>query len=178
MSVTERAQHVLLKMNNNISENLQKLDSGVVGELEQYRFLPNVTLVFNLSNEPCIKYNLHTVADKGIDSKSSTRYRIQQDGEVIYLESAQFRYELSFKNDAFCLCRVNEPYAHVISASPVPLPDDKVTVLHQGLAWSDFLWGPCSVKVANPPNTAMNPDNTATNSTEYYIQNLQFCKRT
>lgn len=92
VSVTERAQHVLLKMNNNVSENLKKLDSGVVGELEQYRFLPNVTLVFNLSNEPCIKYNLHTVADKGIDNKNSTRHRVQHDGEAIYLESAQHRF--------------------------------------------------------------------------------------
>jgi hypothetical protein len=159
VSVTERAQSILLKMNNNATENMEKLDAGIVGELEQYRFLPNTTIVFNLSNEPCLKYSLNSVADKGVDAKSCTSTRLQSGNEVMYLESFCNRYELNWNGTKFVLSRVNHPVTHNLSTANVPLDKSLATVVYDDLLWTEIQWGPSSVKIR---------------SMELPIQTLQF----
>jgi hypothetical protein len=56
----------------------------------------NPALIFNLSMEPAIVFNLATFADKGADEQivtGRTSYKLQDN--VLYLESATARYEIS-----------------------------------------------------------------------------------
>ena len=98
VSPAEKAQELLQRLSetqgaatntNEIQSQLEK--SGLIDDLEQLRFLPNTTLVFNMSNEPCLKYSLNIVADQGVDMKTCTSFRLRN--EVVFMESASERYD-------------------------------------------------------------------------------------
>ncbi|KAE9589703.1 putative histone deacetylation protein Rxt3 [Lupinus albus] len=61
--------------------------------LRQQRFVREVTIQYNLCNEPWIKYSISTVADKGLKKPLYTSARLKK-GEVLYLETHLCRYEL------------------------------------------------------------------------------------
>ncbi|KAD3336658.1 hypothetical protein E3N88_32177 [Mikania micrantha] len=54
--------------------------------LPQQRFVREVTLHYNLYNEPWIKFSISAIADKGLKKPSFTSARLKK-GEVLYLES-------------------------------------------------------------------------------------------
>ncbi|XP_031402086.1 uncharacterized protein LOC116211729 isoform X1 [Punica granatum] len=66
--------------------------------LRQQRFVREVTIQYNLCNEPWIKYSLSIVADKGLKKPLYTSARLKK-GEVLYLETHSCRYELSFTGE-------------------------------------------------------------------------------
>eukprot|EP01027_Heterolobosea_sp_BB2_P010738 GEZU01015726.1.p1 GENE.GEZU01015726.1~~GEZU01015726.1.p1 ORF type:complete len:201 (+),score=63.83 GEZU01015726.1:146-748(+) len=130
-------------------------------------FLPNVTVVFNLSNEPCLKYTLNAVADKGFEDKNFTSYRLLN--EVLFVETMNDRYELSLQEPAqapdqqqqdgttkkpqqykYRWARVLSPHTmdnRTLSGVSLPLDQDKIEVIAQDLNWSDIQWGTQSVCV-------------------------------
>ncbi|KAL7231102.1 hypothetical protein ACSBR2_009383 [Camellia fascicularis] len=63
--------------------------------LRQQRFVREVTIQYNLCNEPWIKYSISIVADKGLKKPLYTSARLKK-GEVLYLETHSRRYELCF----------------------------------------------------------------------------------
>ncbi|XP_022749421.1 uncharacterized protein LOC111298923 [Durio zibethinus] len=63
--------------------------------LRQQRFVREVTIQYNLCNEPWIKYSISIVADKGLKKPLYTSARLKK-GEVLYLETHSCRYELCF----------------------------------------------------------------------------------
>ncbi|XP_019452366.1 PREDICTED: uncharacterized protein LOC109354365 [Lupinus angustifolius] len=63
--------------------------------LRQQRFVREVTIQYNLCNEPWIKYSISVVADKGLKKLLYTSARLKK-GEVLYLETHICRYELCF----------------------------------------------------------------------------------
>ncbi|KAG8080589.1 hypothetical protein GUJ93_ZPchr0007g4573 [Zizania palustris] len=63
--------------------------------LRQQRFVREVTIQYNLCNEPWLKYSISIVADKGLKKTLYTSTRLKK-GEVIYLETHYNRYELCF----------------------------------------------------------------------------------
>ncbi|XAR73127.1 hypothetical protein NMG60_11006982 [Bertholletia excelsa] len=63
--------------------------------LRQQRFVREVTIQYNLCNEPWLKYSLSIVADKGLKKPLYTSARLKK-GEVLYLETHSRRYELCF----------------------------------------------------------------------------------
>uniref|UniRef100_A0A1D1XYD6 Zinc finger CCCH domain-containing protein 13 n=1 Tax=Anthurium amnicola TaxID=1678845 RepID=A0A1D1XYD6_9ARAE len=63
--------------------------------LRQQRFVREVTIQYNLCNEPWVKYCINAVADKGLKKPLYTSARLKK-GEVLYLETHFNRYELSF----------------------------------------------------------------------------------
>ncbi|KAJ8540222.1 hypothetical protein K7X08_030141 [Anisodus acutangulus] len=63
--------------------------------LRQQRFVREVTIQFNLCNEPWLKYSISVVADKGLKKTLFTSSRLKR-GEVLYLETHSKRYELCF----------------------------------------------------------------------------------
>lgn len=79
--------------NNNSSSNANSVRKRRNEERFKKLFLPNVTVVFNLSNEPCLKYSLNTVADKGFEDNTLTSYRLLT--EVMFVETHNCRFELS-----------------------------------------------------------------------------------
>lgn len=66
--------------------------------LRQQRFVREVTIQYNLCNEPWIKYSISAVADKGLKKPLFTSARLKK-GEVLYLESHSCRYELCFSGE-------------------------------------------------------------------------------
>jgi hypothetical protein len=100
--------------------------------LEQHRFLPNVSVVFNLDNEPCLKYTLNSVADKGWNPQYFTSKRLQD--EILYLEADNNKYKLSYQP-------TSRRYRFV-----QVLPDTE-TVIADDLEWKDIEWGPDSINL-------------------------------
>ncbi|MFS7988006.1 putative histone deacetylation protein Rxt3 [Helianthus anomalus] len=66
--------------------------------LRQQRFVREVTLQYNLCNEPWIKYSISAIADKGLKKPLFTSARLKK-GEVLYLESPTQRFELCFNGE-------------------------------------------------------------------------------
>lgn len=66
--------------------------------LRQQRFVREVTIQFNLCNEPWLKYSISVVADKGLKKPLFTSSRMKK-GEVLYLETHTQRYELCFNGE-------------------------------------------------------------------------------
>ncbi|KAL9461000.1 hypothetical protein AB3S75_004069 [Citrus x aurantiifolia] len=66
--------------------------------LRQQRFVREVTIQYNLCNEPWIKYSISIVADKGLKKPLYTSARLKK-GEVLYLETHSCRYELCFAGE-------------------------------------------------------------------------------
>ncbi|KAL2925917.1 hypothetical protein RDABS01_020080 [Bienertia sinuspersici] len=66
--------------------------------LRQQRFVREVTIQYNLCNEPWIKYSISIVADKGLKKPLYTSARLKK-GEVLYLETHYCRYELCFTGE-------------------------------------------------------------------------------
>ncbi|GAV78154.1 Rxt3 domain-containing protein [Cephalotus follicularis] len=64
----------------------------------QQRFVREVTVQYNLCNEPWIKYSISIVADKGLKKALYTSARLKK-GEVLYLETHSCRYELCFAGE-------------------------------------------------------------------------------
>ncbi|XP_010546274.1 PREDICTED: zinc finger CCCH domain-containing protein 13-like isoform X2 [Tarenaya hassleriana] len=66
--------------------------------LRQQRFVREVTIQYNLCNEPWIKYSISMVADKGLKKPLFTSARLKK-GDVLYLETHSCRYELCFTGE-------------------------------------------------------------------------------
>ncbi|CAA6673598.1 unnamed protein product [Spirodela intermedia] len=66
--------------------------------LRQQRFVREVTIQYNLCNEPWVKYSINFVADKGLKKPLYTSARLKK-GEVIYLETHFKRYELCYNGE-------------------------------------------------------------------------------
>ncbi|XP_020238911.1 zinc finger CCCH domain-containing protein 13 isoform X1 [Cajanus cajan] len=66
--------------------------------LRQQKFVREVTIQYNLCNEPWIKYSISIVADKGLKKPLYTSARLKK-GEVLYLETHLSRYELCFTGE-------------------------------------------------------------------------------
>ncbi|KAJ0266118.1 hypothetical protein HA466_0001680 [Hirschfeldia incana] len=66
--------------------------------MRQQRRVQEVTIQYNLCNEPWIKYSISVVADKGLKKPLFTSARLKK-GEVLYLESRSSTYELCFAGE-------------------------------------------------------------------------------
>uniref|UniRef100_A0A0D9WYR6 Uncharacterized protein n=1 Tax=Leersia perrieri TaxID=77586 RepID=A0A0D9WYR6_9ORYZ len=91
--------------------------------LRQQRFVREVTIQYNLCNEPWLKYSISIVADKGLKKSLYTSARLKK-GEVIYLETHYNRYELCFSGEK------------------------ARSVLQDNLEWEDVQWSQTGVWVA------------------------------
>ncbi|CAN0865142.1 hypothetical protein LINGRAHAP2_LOCUS9150 [Linum grandiflorum] len=83
--------------------------------LRQQRFVREVTIQYNLCNEPWIKYSISVVADKGLKKPLYTSARLKK-GEVLYLETHSCRYELCFAGEK--MVRASNPSQHEDTDKP------------------------------------------------------------
>lgn len=126
-------------------------------------------VVFNLSNEPCLKYTLALLADQGSEESRWTSTRLRR--EVIFLESRHRRFELAQSGskagyDKYTLSQVLKPHTmdrRAMEAEGVPLPAKRLKRLHEDLDWEEVVWGPCFVRVRGE---------------EYPVVRVQFMPRT
>ncbi|XP_071687929.1 uncharacterized protein [Rutidosis leptorrhynchoides] len=83
--------------------------------LRQQRFVREVTLQYNLCNEPWIKYSISAIADKGLKKPLFTSARLKK-GEVLYLESHERRYELCFNGEKMVKATSNEAETNAVDS--------------------------------------------------------------
>ncbi|PQM40396.1 zinc finger CCCH domain-containing protein 13 [Prunus yedoensis var. nudiflora] len=81
-----------------IVERTMTTRAAASNALRQQRFVREVTIQYNLCNEPWIKYSISIVADKGLKKTLYTSARLKK-GEVLYLETHSRRYELCFTGE-------------------------------------------------------------------------------
>jgi hypothetical protein len=62
---------------------------GVAQETNAPIFVPDYTIIFNASFEPCLKYCLGLIGDRGMNKEEWTSWRLRR--EVIYLEKGPRR---------------------------------------------------------------------------------------
>lgn len=77
------------------AERTMTTRSAASNALRQQRFVREVSIQFNLCNEPWLKYSISVVADKGLKKPLYTSARLKK-GEVLYLETHSKRYELCY----------------------------------------------------------------------------------
>eukprot|EP00208_Stichococcus_sp_RCC1054_P006746 CAMPEP_0206141198 /NCGR_PEP_ID=MMETSP1473-20131121/12087_1 /ASSEMBLY_ACC=CAM_ASM_001109 /TAXON_ID=1461547 /ORGANISM="Stichococcus sp, Strain RCC1054" /LENGTH=369 /DNA_ID=CAMNT_0053535663 /DNA_START=229 /DNA_END=1338 /DNA_ORIENTATION=+ len=119
------------------------------------RNMQEVTVQYNLCNEPWTKYSMATVADRGLKPAQWTSARLHH--QVLYLETHRQRYELSRvptpaggepnERDVYRWARCPPLSAAAMRAAGTPLPAAQVQDAVTGLAWEDFQWGPTGVHV-------------------------------
>ncbi|XP_020596836.1 uncharacterized protein LOC110036680 [Phalaenopsis equestris] len=83
--------------------------------LRQQRFVREVTIQYNLCNEPWLKYSINIVADKGLKKPLYTSARLKK-GEVLYLETHYKRYELCFNGEKSVCNGTNSTSNHLIES--------------------------------------------------------------
>jgi hypothetical protein len=111
--------------------------------------------MYNLVNEPWLKYSMAGIADQGLRSSQWTSARLRS--QTLYLETATERYELSYLPPANDEARGQDLYqlARCKAALPlgamrragVPAPASDVEVIVAGAAWDEFKWSNLSVAV-------------------------------
>jgi hypothetical protein len=57
----------------------------------QQRLVREVTIQYNLCNEPWLKYSMSIVADRGLKKSQYTSARLKK-GDVLYMETHRHRY--------------------------------------------------------------------------------------
>lgn len=108
-----------------------------------------VSVQFNLCNEPWLKYTLPAIADRGLKPSMWTSSRLLDD--VLLLETSSTRYQIARTGEAAGEARSKDLYSlsRCKTAMPMgmlrkvglPLPSDEVEVLEEGLGWEDLQWG-------------------------------------
>ncbi|ONK56499.1 uncharacterized protein A4U43_C10F9390 [Asparagus officinalis] len=80
------------------AERTMTTRSAASNALRQQRFVREVSIQYNLCNEPWLKYSISIVADKGLKKPHYTSARLKK-GEVLYLETHSKRYELCYNGE-------------------------------------------------------------------------------
>ncbi|CAI0430968.1 unnamed protein product [Linum tenue] len=110
--------------------------------LRQQRFVREVTIQYNLCNEPWIKYSISVVADKGLKKPLYTSARLKK-GEVLYLETHSCRYELCFTGEK--MVRSSQPQQHedAEKSHSHPPPHSSNGDSSDSILFDAFRWSRC-----------------------------------
>ena len=107
-------------------------------------------VVFNLANEPALKYSLQLLADQGPTPDKFTSTRLIDN--VLYLESFTERYELCAEKSSsqsqpaptYAFARVAKPHSvdrATLSQLGAPMPQNTKTLIADGIDWEELQWG-------------------------------------
>lgn len=137
------------------TERVVNTRSSAASLERKQRFVQEVTIQYNLCNEPWLKYSMATIADRGLKRHQWTSSRLKK--EVMYLESTSTRYELSWarsvtesgaEQDFYRWSKCKRPLAlKVLRQRGIPLPGDDVEHIVDDLDWEELKWAPSGVQV-------------------------------
>ncbi|PNH12375.1 hypothetical protein TSOC_000649 [Tetrabaena socialis] len=112
-----------------------------------------VSIQFNLCNEPWLKYTLSAIADKGMKHSGWTSARLRS--EVLFLETNSERFQLccvstsddpSKGKDLFSFARCKAPLPiSLLQKTGVPQPAELVDVVDKDIDWEEIQWGVSSL---------------------------------
>jgi len=130
-----------------------------------FRYIPEQAMVFNLSLEPCFEYSLAALGDQGMDPSDWASFRLKD--HILYLETDSERYEIAREADnpldteesslfkefeTFRISKVIDPLSkdnEWVEGQPVPLDSEHVEILKEGVDWEQIQFGNSSIKVEN-----------------------------
>ena len=124
---------------------------SAAGPAARFRHIQEVTVIFNLVNEPWLKYTPAAINDRGLKPHDWTSSRLHT--HVLYLESHSTRYELrrstaggggggGGEEEKYQLSKCKKAYtAKALRVVGVPLPAEEVEVLFEGVLWEELEWG-------------------------------------
>mmetsp|Transcript_31535 Transcript_31535/g.52989 ORF Transcript_31535/g.52989 Transcript_31535/m.52989 type:complete len:424 (-) Transcript_31535:302-1573(-) len=135
--------------------------SAANSQERRQRFVQEVTVQYNLCNEPWMKYSMSVVADRGLSCSQLTSARLRR--EVLLLETHSQRYELS--SDSYGRGGTDAPTAsdedtyrwvrclrpHTLSALQtvgLPVPDEECEPMYSKIGWEEFRWSNAGVQVS------------------------------
>ena len=154
----ERAQRTRAASNANVNVARKK------------RMIREVTVLYNLCNEPWMKYSMAAIADKGFKKSQWTSARLRRD--TLYLETKDERYQLSWvkgkgkdENEGsyqFAKCKRALPLEEMRKKG-IPLPKDELKDEIKNLSWNEMKFGVRGLKVKE---------------SEYPVTRLQFLSQT
>lgn len=134
------------------SDRVMNTRSREASSERRQRRVQEMTVLYNLSNEPCLKYNMAAIADRGLKPSQWTSARFQT--QVLLVESSRQRYELSLvpgadaeNGDAqgevvYRFARCKQPLTMgLMRKCGLPLPDSELDVLEPALHWEQLKWG-------------------------------------
>lgn len=137
-----------------LSNNDRQISTRSATGSSRNKPVTEVTVLYNLVNEPWLKYAMSAVADRGLKSSHWTASRLRE--EALYLETARERFELSFAGAAgddaaadtytFARCKRILPGVEQKKLG-CPLPAEEVDVIEADLAWDDVQWANMSMSV-------------------------------
>ncbi|KAJ6244043.1 hypothetical protein M0813_21302 [Anaeramoeba flamelloides] len=97
------------------------------------------SVLFSLSNEPCLSYSMDYLSDFGFQNKEQTYYKFRN--RVLYLETMEKRYELSFEqNGLFRLAQILNPETHHFNSFNIPMDPQKIKIIKQNFFWGQIKW--------------------------------------
>ncbi|KAJ3440730.1 hypothetical protein M0812_14401 [Anaeramoeba flamelloides] len=101
------------------------------------------TVLYSLSNEPCLSYSLDYIGDFGFQNKDQTYYKFRS--QVLYLETAEKRFELSFQqNGLFRFAQVLNPetyhYNSILHPINIPIENTGIIIIKVNLFWGQIKW--------------------------------------
>mmetsp|Transcript_25976 Transcript_25976/g.56618 ORF Transcript_25976/g.56618 Transcript_25976/m.56618 type:complete len:354 (-) Transcript_25976:777-1838(-) len=132
------------------------LDRQITTRNTKGKVSQEVSIQFNLCNEPWLKYTLSAISDKGLKASQWTCARLHE--EVLFLETHTERFQICFTTEAtdetgrpkdlFMLARCKAPLpTGLLLKMGVPMPADLVDMLESNLSWEDFKWGVTTLHV-------------------------------
>ena len=114
-----------------------------IHDIEQHRFLPNVTIVFGLSGDPAQKYSLNSIADAGSNSCTSSRLIEEHNSLLFETEQSKFKLSYNHQTSKFEFSSIkNVEFGKKVDSefcikNAVPIYTD--------LEWKEIQWGSDSV---------------------------------
>eukprot|EP00357_Protocruzia_adherens_P032269 CAMPEP_0115046478 /NCGR_PEP_ID=MMETSP0216-20121206/48770_1 /TAXON_ID=223996 /ORGANISM="Protocruzia adherens, Strain Boccale" /LENGTH=581 /DNA_ID=CAMNT_0002429561 /DNA_START=73 /DNA_END=1818 /DNA_ORIENTATION=+ len=126
-----------------------------------FRYIPEQAMVFNLSLEPCFEYSLAALGDQGMDPSDWASFRLKD--HILYLETDSERYEIAREADnpldteesslfkefeTFRISKVIDPLSkdnEWVEGQPVPLDSEHVEILKEGVDWEQIQFGNSSI---------------------------------
>ncbi|KAJ3425933.1 kruppel-like factor [Anaeramoeba flamelloides] len=104
--------------------------------------LKNSSLLFNLSNDPCINYQQDQFFESFFTEPLYSRFNSQ----VLYLETKTVRYKISKKNNGLMrVSKVSNPYLNdqikLTKESNIPMKKTQNTIICDDLSWEQISFG-------------------------------------
>lgn len=136
-------------------ERVMHTRSSASSSERRQRMMQDVTVQYNLVNEPWLKYSLMAIADHGLKPSQWTSAKLVK--HALLVETSRERYEISLvessaEGDAkgsmyrFAKCKTVMTLP-MLQQVGVPLAPEYVEVVEPALYWEDFQWSPSGMHV-------------------------------
>lgn len=155
---SDRTQELIPTFTPASAERVMNTRGREASSERRQRGVQEMTVVYNITNEPWLKYNMAAIADRGLKPSQWTSARFQT--QVLLVETARERFELCITSDGeaengdahdevlYRFARCKQPLTmRLMWNHGLPLPESQLEVVHPALRWEQLRWGEEGVDV-------------------------------